>query len=131
MDLERQQAVRDGLESLKTQISDAETVGDVPALTELYNTVRTSGRSGQEGRYVALYDYDADSEQWDCRSVEWLESGTHYRDTGADLTVPFGPMLLVDSDTFLSRVWETVANELRNTKQNIAAKKEAQRREQQ
>lgn len=99
----RQQA--NALRSLAADLRDADSIAeDVPALAELFHEVRTSSRRARDGRYVGLFDLDRETGEWSCRSVAFLESGTHYRDTGADAIVAHNPWPFCTVDTFGERV---------------------------
>lgn len=89
----------DALDSLADRLDEAESIAaDVPVLSELFHEVRTSGRNPRDGRFVALLDLDGDG--WTCRSVAFLQRGTHYRDTGADATLTHSPYPFVTVDQF-------------------------------
>lgn len=100
----------DALEDLAAQLRDADSIADdVPVLSEMYHTIRTSSRNARDGRYVALLDYDPDGGGWSCRSVTWLETGAHYRDPSGDALVSFKPWPFCEVDRFA----EAVANGLK------------------
>jgi hypothetical protein len=87
------------LNALADRAYSADSIAeDAPVLSELFHEVRTSSRSERQGRYVALFDHGADG--WECRSVAFLESGTHYGDTGADLTLSMKPRPFICVDEF-------------------------------
>ena len=101
------------IDALADAVRTADSIAnDAPALCDLFNEVRTSNRSSRDGRYVALFDVDGD--EWSCRSVEFLESGTHYRDTGADLSLSFKPFPFLGTDEFA----EHIASDLRRQAQS-------------
>lgn len=94
------------LDELANDCLAADSIADdVPVLSELFHTVRTGGRDARDGRYVALFDYDG---EWSCRSVSFLQSGTHYRNTGADLELSFKPYPFCSVKMFR----ESIGNEL-------------------
>lgn len=118
--LKRTRAVIDGLESLREQLKGASSIADdVPALSELFHKARTSRRNAREGRYVGLYDYDTDTDTWACRSVAFLESGTHYRDTGADLTLVQKPYAFLSVEQFAEDKYHTIGRTVAEQKQHI------------
>lgn len=109
----------DALEQLASRLRDADSIADdVPVLSRLFHKVRTSGRSGHDGRFVALLDYNADAGEWSCRSVTWLESGTHYRDTGAEATVSYSPQPLLSVDEFSQHVASGLERDATRRRQN-------------
>jgi hypothetical protein len=127
----REQA--DALESLADDLKGADSIAeDVPVLSELFHEVRTGGRSPHDGQYVALLDRDGD--EWECRSVAFLETGTHYRDTGADAKLSFGsyPFLSVDAfaDAIASDLWRAAKSARQSAAHVEQREKEMARREQ-
>jgi len=91
---------------------------DAPALSELFHEVRTSRRRSRDGRHVALLDYDHDAGSWSCRSVAFLETGTHYRNTGADLVLSHKPRPLMSVDKFCEYLSADIERSARATEQN-------------
>jgi hypothetical protein len=113
----REQA--DALESLADDLKGADSIAeDVPVLSELFHEVRTGGRSSRDGRYVALLDRDGD--KWECQSVAFLESGTHYRDTGADAKLSFAPYPFLSVDTFADAIASDLRRSAKSARQNAA-----------
>jgi hypothetical protein len=108
---ERQLA--DALDDLAARLDGAESIAEeCPVLSELFHEARTSGRNPRDGRFVALFDYDED-DGWTCRSVSFLQSGTHYRDHGADLSLSNKPFAWMPVKTFR----EAQASEIRRQAQ--------------
>jgi hypothetical protein len=110
----------DALESLADDLMGAESIAeDVPVLSELFHEARTSRRSGYDGKYVALLDRDGD--EWTCRSVAFLESGTHYRDTGADLKVSCSPSAFMSVDRFAESKARSIRRSAESARQNAVS----------
>lgn len=102
-------ALADAMDSLAADARGADSIAsDAPALSELFHKVRTSSRRSRDGRYVALLNYDAEADAWDCSSVAFLETGTHYRNPNADTSISFGPHPFIGVDQF----GEVVASDL-------------------
>jgi hypothetical protein len=111
----------DALEKLRLRVDDADSIADdVPVLSSLFHKARTSGRSGRDGRYVAVYDYDADTEEWHCRFVSWLENGMHYRDLDADLVLYQRPAIMMGVDEFRKHKRAEIKRRERSARQNAA-----------
>lgn len=120
----REQA--DALESLADDLKGADSIAeDVPVLSELFHEVRTGGRSPHDGRYVELLDREGD--EWECRSVAFLESGTHYRDTGADAKLAFTSYPFLSVDLFAEKIADDLRRSAKSARQNAAS---IERREQ-
>ena len=116
---EQKLELADALESLASDLRDADSIADdVPVLSELFHEVRTTRRKSRDGRFVALLDYDFDADEWSCRSVAFLESGTHYRDTGADASVSFSPFAFLPVDQFAEHVASDLERDARAARQN-------------
>lgn len=106
----------DAVDRLADRLAGADSIADdCPVLSDLYHEARTSGRDPYEGRFVELLDYDREADEWTSRGPNWLQSGTHYRDTGADLTLSNKPHPFLDVSTFaqakrarLNRVAQTM-----------------------
>jgi len=110
----------DALESLADELKGADSIAeDAPVLSELFHEVRTGGRSSHDGKYVALLDRDGDG--WECRSVAFLESGTHYRDTGADLKVSCSPTAFMPVDHFAEAKARSIRRSAEAARQNAAS----------
>jgi len=97
------------IDDLKHRLQESDSIADdCPVLSELFHEARTASIGhcrGHGGSFVALLDYDDD--EWSCRSVRYLEGGTHYRDTGADLKLSCSPYPFMDTDMFKDRVvWQ-------------------------
>jgi hypothetical protein len=106
----------DGMEALATQLTDTNSISDAaPVLTELFHEARTSNRRARDGRYVALFDYDGG--EWSCRSVAFLETGTHYRDTNADMTLSFKPWPFLSVDEFTEHIRAEILRQAQATRQ--------------
>lgn len=121
----------DAMEALANQLRDADSIAnDCPVLSELFHTVRTSPYKSRRGSHVALLDYDPD-EGWSCRSVSFLEQGTHYRDTGADLSVSFQPYPFISVDEFGMHISDTIKRDARATRQTAGNLEAAKRVEEQ
>jgi len=92
---------KEAISELKERLQSSDSIAaDVSVLSELFHKARTASRRqsrGHGGRFVALLDYDG---EWTCRHVEYLEGGTHFRDTGADLKLSCPPLPFMDTDTF-------------------------------
>jgi hypothetical protein len=109
----------DALEELATELRNADSIADdVPVLSELFHIARTSSRRPREGKYVALLDYDTETDQWSCRSVSFLQNGTHYRDTGADKKARAKPRPFYSVDEFGQNQAATFENQARRLRQN-------------
>lgn len=106
------------LSDLRDKLRDAESIAeDVPALADLFNKVRTSGRNGRNGRYVALLDYD-EQDGWDCRNVAFLQRGTHYREHGAYLAVSYKPYPFISVEKFREDMAEKISQRVQAARQN-------------
>ena len=92
---------KEAIGELKDRLQNADSIAeDVPVLSELFHEARTAGRRqtrGHGGRFVALLDYDG---EWTCRHVNYLQGGTHYRGTGADLKLSCRPYPFMEIDMF-------------------------------
>lgn len=115
----RKMKTADALERLAARLRDADSIADdVPVLSELYHKVRTSGRSSRDGRFVALLDYEHDTREWSCRSVAFLEGGTHYRDPAGDVVVAFSPFPFLPVGQFAEHVASDLERDARAARQN-------------
>jgi len=114
----RKLAVADALEQLAEQAHDAESVADdVSVLSELFHEARTSNRKSRDGRYVALLNWDADN-GWSCKSVAFLQRGTHYKNTNADASLSYNPHPFLSVDEFTQQIARTLENDARRARQN-------------
>jgi len=114
-------AVADGYEDLAKSLRDAESIAkDVPVLSELFHKARTTHKNPRDGRFVALLDYDVDNGEWSCRNVSWLQSGTHYRDTGADAVLSFSPYPFCPVDRFTEEFADTLGMNAKEQRQNAS-----------
>lgn len=112
-------ALADAIDALAADARDADSIAtDAAALCELFHKARTSSRRSRDGRYVALLDYDADADAWDCSSVSFLESGTHYRDPNADAVVSFKPFPFIGVDQFGDHVASGLERKAKSARQN-------------
>ena len=112
-------ALADAMDALAADVRAAESIAaDAPAVCELFHEVRTSSRRSRDGRYVALLDYDAEADAWDCSSVSFLESGTHYRDPNADAVVSFKPFPFIGVDQFGDHVASDLERKAVGARQN-------------
>lgn len=121
----------EALRKLAEDLSSADSIAeDVPVLSELFHEARTSRRKARDGRYVALLDRNG--MEWTCRSVSFLERGTHYMDTGADLSISHKPQPFLSADDFAEDKRWGLEMKIEAAEQNAAdlerTKKEAQRR---
>lgn len=124
--------IADALDSLAADLRGADSIADdAPALSELFHEVRTSRRKTRDGRYVALLDYDRDAGVWSCRSVAFLETGTHYRDTGADAVVSHNPFPLREAERFGEVVANALERDAHAARQSAESIAEQSEREQQ
>lgn len=115
---EEYKATADAIEQLADSLAGADSIAeDCPVLSELFHAVRTSSRKSRSGRYVALLDLDLEAGEWSCRSVAFLESGSHYRDTGADLSIGFKPYPFISVDEFAEHVSESIRRDARAERQ--------------
>jgi hypothetical protein len=120
-EVEQKKQKADSLENLAERLRDAESIAeDVPVLSELFHEVRTSNRRARDGRHVALFDYDSESDSWECRSVKFLESGTHYRDTGADLSLSHKPFAFLSVKHFSQYMANSIDRSVRDIRQNAS-----------
>ena len=118
----------DALDALAEKLSDADSIAeDCPALSELFHAVRTSNRRARDGRHVALLEYDGD--EWTCRTVSFLESGTHYRDTGADLSLSYKPYPLLSVEEFAEQVAASIRRDARAARQSASEVEQSARRQ--
>lgn len=112
--------IADALDELAERLRGADSISsDVPELSKLYHEVRTSGRNSRDGRFVALLDHDEDG--WTCRSIAFLETGTHYRDPNADALVSFSPFPFLSVDEFGEHVASDLERDARAARQNAWA----------
>lgn len=111
----------DRIDELADRLLSADSIAeDVPVLSELFHEARTSRRRARDGRYVALLDFDADADEWTCRSVSFLENGTHYRDTGADASVSFKPSPFLSVSEFGEQVGRSLQRDARAARQTAS-----------
>jgi len=113
----REQA--DQLTELADRLRQAESIAaDVPVLSTLFHEARTSRRKSREGRFFALYDYDAE-DGWTERQVTFLQQGTHLREHGADLALSQSPQRFMDTKTFKQRQKEAIDRKVQALRQDI------------
>ena len=123
----------DAMDSLANSLKDADSIkDDVPVLSELFHKARTSKRDARDGRYVALLDYELET-GWSCRSVAFMQSGSHYRDTGADMALSFKPYPFLSVSEFAKHIRASIQRDARSARQSAGAarqrEKDRQRRE--
>lgn len=120
---EEYRATADAIESLAGSLRDADSIAeDVPVLSELYHKVRTSKRRSRDGRYVALLSHE--DGEWECSSVAFLETGTHYRDPNADVVVSFKPYAFLGVSEFAEHVAGDLERDARSARQNASVVEE-------
>jgi hypothetical protein len=120
--VEQYRAEADAMEQLANDVISADSIAEeVPVLSELFHSVRTSPRSSRDGRYVALLDWD-ESEGWTCRSVQFLDGGAHLRpENGATVTVAVSPRPFLSVDVFADVVSSRLRQQEEGARQNAAS----------
>jgi hypothetical protein len=111
--------IADELDNLREKLKDVDSIVDeAPVFSTFFHAIRTSKRDGRDGRYVALFDYDDKDNTFTCRSVSFLQNGTHYRDTGCDLKLSYSPYPFLSVDEFAQHMRGNLERQARKIRQN-------------
>ena len=92
----------DDIARLKEKLRNADSIADdCPELSEYFHKARTKSKP-YTGRYVAGLVLDDD--EWKCRSIDYIESGTHIHGNKNDVTLHCQPYPFMETETFIGLI---------------------------